>query len=389
MTNDRPAIGRRTWHDVPFGRQVRLDPSSSLLVVGPTQSGKTSSLVVPSLLEWRGAAVVTSVKSDVIRSTSRWRANLGEVQVLEPGIEAGLTWNPLEGVVSFRHALRVARDLTSGTSTRGDNDFWNSLAAKLVASLFVLSIEHGSDVFEVALTIEQRSFEKWLHPGSNSEAGTVLRTFLEHDGRTLDGVLTTAETMLLPWRFRQPLARVRTVTEAANTLFLCSPRGEQQHYEALFRGAIRMILEEQQRLVDRGSQRPLLMVLDEAATVASLEELDQLAATVSGLDVTLITVIQDFSQLAARWGPRASTIVNNHTTRIVLGGLADPTVGKYLPEVEGFKEGERAVPIRERASGTALVVSGRRPVFVVRLRPWWRYRRLRARGTPPLTTICQ
>ncbi|OYV27740.1 MAG: hypothetical protein B7Z82_04505, partial [Halothiobacillus sp. 20-54-6] len=34
-------------------------------------------------------------------------------------------------------------------------------------------------------------------------------------------------------------------------------------------------------------------VLDEAATVASLDELDQLAATVSGLDVTLVTVVQD------------------------------------------------------------------------------------------------
>jgi type IV secretory pathway TraG/TraD family ATPase VirD4 len=141
-----------------------------------------------------------------------------------------------------------------------------------------------------------------------------------------------------------------------------------------------MVLEEQHLLVDQGRQRPLLMVLDEAATVASLEELDQLAATVSGLDVTLITVVQDFAQLAARWGPRAATIVNNHTTRVVLGGLADPTVSKYLPELSDFKQGSKVESIRERATGTALVVAGRRPVFVVRLRPWWRQRRLRDRG---------
>jgi type IV secretory pathway TraG/TraD family ATPase VirD4 len=123
------------------------------------------------------------------------------------------------------------------------------------------------------------------------------------------------------------------------------------------------------------------MVLDEAATVASLEELDQLAATVSGLDVTLVTVVQDFAQLAARWGARASTIVNNHATRVVLGGLADPTVSKYLPELVDFKEGNKVLSIRERAGGSALVVAGRRPVFAVRLRPWWRDRRLRDRGT--------
>src|ERR1035438_10846877 len=123
--------------------------------------------------------------------------------------------------------------------------------------------------------------------------------------------------MLFPWRFRQPLANVRSVVAGANTLYLCSPRGEHQHYESLFRGALRMVLEEQHRLVDEGRQRRLLLVLDEAATVAPLDELDQLAATVSGLDVTLVTVVQDFSQLKARWGARAATIVNRSEERRV------------------------------------------------------------------------
>lgn len=381
MSNDRPPLGRRTWHDIPYGRQIRLAPGNSLLIVGPTQAGKTTSLVVPSLLNWSGAAVVTSVKSDVVRATREWRSSLGEVQLLEPGLEAGLTWNPLEGVHSLRHALRVARDFTAGSSTRGDNDFWNSLASKLVAALLMLALDNGADIFDVAMSIERRSYGQWLSDDASGDAAGVLRSFLEHDARTLDGVLTTAETMMLPWRFRQPLARVRAVVAGPNTLYLCSPRGEQEHYESLFRGALRMVLEEQQALVDRGRQRPLLMVLDEAATVASLDELDQLAATVSGLDVTLVTVVQDFAQLVARWGPRAATIVNNHTTRIVLGGLADPTVSKYLPELSEFKEGTKVLSIRQRAGGTALVVAGRRPVFVVRLRPWWRGRRLRDRGT--------
>jgi hypothetical protein len=141
-----------------------------------------------------------------------------------------------------------------------------------------------------------------------------------------------------------------------------------------------MALDEQQRRVDARCARRLLVVLDEAASVASLEELDQLAATVSGLGVTLVTVAQDFSQLAARWGPRAATIVNNHTTRVVLSGLADPSVATYLPElIEGTRD-KPAVPIRLRPRGTALVVSEGRRVFAVRLRPWWRDRRLRLRG---------
>ncbi|MFZ1062410.1 MAG: type IV secretory system conjugative DNA transfer family protein [Acidimicrobiales bacterium] len=377
--NDRPPLGRRTWNSVPYGPMVRLDARSSLLVVGPTQSGKTSSLVVPAILSWTGAVVVTSVKNDVVQSTRAWRSSLGTVELLQPGREDGLTWNPLEGVRTFRHALRVARDLTSG-STRNDSDFWNSLATKVVAAVMVLALDHAADIFDVALVLERRNFDQWLHERTGGEAGQVLASFLEHDARTVDGVLVTAETMMLPWRFRQPLSSVRGVLGGANTLYLCSPRGEQVHYDALFRGALRMILEEQQRLVDRGTQTPLLMVLDEAATVGSLDELDQMAATVSGLDVTLVTVVQDFSQLHARWGARAATIVNNHSTRMVLAGLADATLAKYLPELVEPVNERPVLAIRQRPRGTAQVVAGAKPVFVVRLRPWWCRRRLRRRA---------
>jgi hypothetical protein len=148
-----------------------------------------------------------------------------------------------------------------------------------------------------------------------------------------------------------------------------------------------MVLEEQQRQVEAGSSRRVLVVLDEAASVASLDELDELAATVRGLNVTLVTVVQDFAQLAARWGPRAATIVNNHATRVVLAGLADPTVAKYLPELVETKPDVAHVPLRLRPRGTAVVVAGGQRVFAVRLRPWWRDRRLRSRGSRALTTI--
>lgn len=379
--DDRPWLGRRTFHGVSYGPRVRLAPHSSLLIVGPTQVGKTSSLVIPALLRWSDALVVTSVKSDVITTTKEWRATFGDVQVLEPGHDHGLTWNPLEGVSTLRHALRVARDLTSGSSDRGETEFWNSLATKLVGSLLMLALQRSRDIFDVARAVERRDFDRWTDVVEHTEAGDVLESLLTHDSKTIDGVLTTAETMLIPWRFRQPLARVRTVLDGPNTLYLCSPRGEQRHYEALFRGALRMVLEEQQRRVELRTQRRLLLVLDEAATVASLDELDQMASTVSGLDVTLVTVLQDFSQLKARWGPRASTIVNNHTTRLVLGGLADPTASQYLPELfEERKDAPSSVPLRQRPPGTGTVIAGHRPAYAIRLRPWWSDRRLRVRG---------
>ncbi|HET9090268.1 MAG TPA: type IV secretory system conjugative DNA transfer family protein [Acidimicrobiales bacterium] len=379
--NDRLVLGKRTLRGVALGPRLRLGERSSLLVVGPTQVGKTSSLVVPAILSWSDALVVTSVKSDVVEVTRRWRGALGAVQVLEPGRDGGLTWDPLERVESLRHALRAAHELTSRASPHADSEFWNALATKLVAALFVIARQSRRSVFDVARVLDTRAFDEWLTRAS--EAADLLRGFLEHDAKTVDGVITTAETMLLAWRFAQPLARVRDVVHGPHTLYLVSPRGEQRHYESLFRGALRAVLEEQQRLVDAGSARPLLLVLDEAATVAPLDDLDELAATLAGLSVTLVTVVQDFAQLNARWGKRAATIVNNHTTRLVLGGLADPAVATFLPEAAGSSE----APLRRLSPGTGLVVSRSAPVAPVRLVPWWRQRHLRHRGRRDVATI--
>ncbi len=55
-----------------------------MLVIGPTRSGKTSGLVVPNLLEWQGAAIVTSTKSELVDLTASHRRSLGPVCVYDP-----------------------------------------------------------------------------------------------------------------------------------------------------------------------------------------------------------------------------------------------------------------------------------------------------------------
>ncbi|HEV2426870.1 MAG TPA: type IV secretory system conjugative DNA transfer family protein [Acidimicrobiales bacterium] len=373
MASDAIRLGRRVVAGFGVGPSVRLRGRESVLVVGPSQSGKTSSLVVPALLSWTGPVVVTSVKRDVLVATRPWRTALGRVTVLEPGRDDGLTWDPMEGVTTLRHALRVARELAHPEGGRDNADFWNALASKLVAALMVRAVELGRTIFDVATVVEDREFGSWAEgPG---DAARIVRSFLDHAPRTLDGVATTAETMLLAWRFAQPCARVRDVVGGSHSLYLCAPRAEIAHFEGLLRGALRAVLDEQRARADAGAALPLLLALDEAVAVAPLDDLDHLAATLASQRVTLVTVAQDFAQIASRFGDRAATIVNNHSARVVLAGLTDPTAARYLPEAES-----ESSPLRRRPPGTAVVVAGSRPPSVVALRPWWRSRRLRRRG---------
>ena len=64
-------------------------------------------------------------------------------------------------------------------------------------------------------------------------------------------------------------------------------------------------------------------MLDEAANVAPLGNLDSLASTAASHGIQLLTVFQDIAQIEARYGRRAATIVNNHRAKLVLSGIAD------------------------------------------------------------------
>ncbi len=74
----RPGQGR-----LVLGRAGRhliaAERGHSLLVLGPTQSGKTSGLAIPALLEWEGPLIATSVKTDLLRDTLARRRSIGQV----------------------------------------------------------------------------------------------------------------------------------------------------------------------------------------------------------------------------------------------------------------------------------------------------------------------
>ncbi|MGA2037250.1 MAG: TraM recognition domain-containing protein [Acidimicrobiales bacterium] len=138
----------------------------------------------------------------------------------------------------------------------------------------------------------------------------------------------------------------------------------------------------------------LLVVLDEAANVAPVAELDVLASTAAGHGVQLVTVWQDLGQIGARYGTRAGSVVNNHRAKVFLSGIADPQTLEHASQLIGEAEHasfattfdgrktasttqtsvvQRLLPaaaLRRVPPGSAVLVSGHLPPARISLRPW-------------------
>src|ERR1700680_5050831 len=65
-----------------LGRHLLQSPAEdNVLLLAVQRSGKTSTVVVPTLLTWSGAAVATSTKEELVRLTAKHRVERGRVWV--------------------------------------------------------------------------------------------------------------------------------------------------------------------------------------------------------------------------------------------------------------------------------------------------------------------
>lgn len=363
------------WHRTP----LRLGASApgSVLLVGPTQSGKTTSVCAPMLLAWDGPVLAASVKGDLVARTSSGRAARGRVQVVAPDRADGSVFDPVALARTPEDARGLARDLTVATGagqSAGDQEFWSSLSAKLLAPLLLAANRAGGSIATVQSWVDRRELDEPLAYLEHDGADALVASF-SRDDRTLGSVLATVEAAIEPLSEGGDAIDPARLLEAANTCYLAAPLHDQRRYRPMFSGVVRQVLAEAARRAERGTPSGLLVLLDEAASIAPLEELDQVAATCQGQGVTLVTVWQDLAQLVARFGPKARTVVNNHTTRVLLGGLADPTLSEWLPTLTGPARVAAGDPspslaaeeLRQWPRGAAIVIAGREPPVRIRL----------------------
>jgi hypothetical protein len=139
-------------------RRLAARARESILVLGPTQSGKTTGLAAPALRDWPGPAVATSVKRDLVDLTG---GRPDPVWIFDPSSPTSARWSPLEGCSDWRRAQQVASWLVSAARPAGtDRDgFWYQSAAKLLAPVLLAAAVEGCDMGWVAETVDARRFK--------------------------------------------------------------------------------------------------------------------------------------------------------------------------------------------------------------------------------------
>ena len=380
-----------------MSRLLAAEDCHSVLVFGPTASFKTSACVIPAILDWHGPLVATSVKPDVLRATMAARARKGEVLVLDPLGASGLPgaqWTPLASCGTWAGAQQTAVMLANAIEQTGTEEqrpehrFWKTMGTKFLAPMLHAAAVKGLTMAEVL---------HWL----DAREDTQIKTILEATGvpaaldawessqsrtdRAVDSLYATAEEVLHVYANQ----RVAAFTEGHSldldsflsgdhTIYLYAPAHQQRLLRPLFETVTQQVVAAAQEKAAKspdGMLSPRLgLFLDEAGNCAALSELDVLATTARGQGIQLVTVWHDKSQLEARYGPKAATILNNHRAKLFLSGLADLSALELGAKLIGDRQSiERARSMGSDGRHSVNESVGWRPLLPVedlrRLRP--------------------
>ncbi len=335
------------------------------MVLGPSRSGKTSSLVIPNVLLAEGPAVTTSTKPDVLHSTARARNNGGWTLLYDPsgeiecpkGVER-VGWSPItaaatwDGAVQTSDAMMRASRLGSGTFSGGAGDnHWTERASALMAPLLHAAALESLPMKFVLKWIDRHDGATPLDiltrtVGDEHTASDLLAGIVCTDSREQSGIWSTASGVLAAYRSADVLASTELpplnagqFCRGRHTLYICSPGRRQHLFAPLVVGAIADIRDatyERERSGETG--KPTLLALDEVANIAPLPDLPGMVSEGGGQGLLVLACLQDLSQARARWGASASGFLSLFGTTVVLPGIADAATLRDLSALGGERE---------------------------------------------------
>jgi type IV secretion system protein VirD4 len=342
---------RATWLAVrPVVRRKEL---GSVLVVGPTRSGK-GLLATTQLLTWNHSVVVNDIKGELYQATAGFRASLGPVFVIDPA-GMGHRFDPLasregeDGLYAAAAALLVDPD-------EGDGKIFTLRAVTMLSSLFGAARARGvpplpfvrlmvaSGLKEAAATvqsIDQKLVARLLDGPCESTDfdnrfllsawGTLsarlwplltenlVRTFNGHDFHGSQLLLSPKPvTVYLRWPERDllalsPLVRLiwdSLIGELITTYDACQGSGCQ----------------------------PVLLLVDEAGR-APIPTLADHATTVVGRGISLWLAVQSLSQLEAIYGKARAQVIRDNLESQIFYRPTDLATAEYLEQRLGKVSG--------------------------------------------------
>jgi hypothetical protein len=382
-----------------YGKRVFAPQEHQTVIIAPPRMEKTGFLA-DRMLDYPGACVSFSTRTDLYDLTAGTRARFGPVEVFNPygvgGLRSTLHPDIIAGCRAPDVAVRRAVALIGETEMLGEMVFWSDKAAVALAGLMHAAAVGGYQMDKVYLWAnkvgEAELTQLARHPAASREmfaglaeiyadtkpASSIRMTML----RSLGWLAVPQLRDMVCGSFARPVD-VRGFAASRGSLYLIMRDGAASVAAPLFRLLCDLFHFEGNLAGSMTPYRKLVpgifYAIDEVANIAIPKLADKLADS-AGHGSFITIVVHSLAQLRQCYGTDAAAAIwATCGTKIVLPGLADADTLEDLSVLcgtipSGESTARAALPeMIERLPGSrALVLFANQSPVIVKFRTAWR-----------------
>lgn len=301
-----------------------LNDNRHFVTIAGTRGGKGRSVIIPTLLSYKGSAIVLDPKGENAAITARRRRELGQsVHILDPfGIVPGMEtarFNPLAELELISDRIRedieaIADGIVVPESGSG---FHFSESARIIIAGFIAYLvareppENRTLPAMLELMMDQQRREQALSDmasnpacgGLMMQAVNILGIAAQSGGEGFSAYMSTL-TRNLSWIGSKPMAHVLSASDFTlaelktkpTTIYLCLQEQDLVEHKRFLRVVINLAINAIGATL-KSPPHGTLFLLDEFHVLGPMEKVKTAAALMAGYGLKLWIVLQSLSQL--------------------------------------------------------------------------------------------
>jgi type IV secretion system protein VirD4 len=362
---------------------ARRGTSPHVFVAAPTGGGKTQGIMLPNALSWPGAMVVLDIKGEVYDASAGYRAEAGhEVVLLDFAADGGHShrYNP------FAYVDPRSPTLVTDLRRIGDHlirpskpdEIWSNGARQffLAAALYFYGKNEAPTLSKIKGLVEAPGgLREWCkmflkdpqasrdhHP----ECLAGFRRLATGPADTVGGMLENLHEALFPLTNETTRAVVsgntfdlRDLVHRRISIYVRAQPKDLSQYGSLLRLFFQQVIDLNTRTsLDgnrlKGRAQPVLLGLDEFASLGPLPAVEQGITTMRSYRLTTLAIVQSPSQMFGLYGPDgARTLLDNFGCAVFFTpGARAFDIAQELSNLLGTRTQRTRSFTRRRAFGT-------------------------------------
>lgn len=357
-------------------KNLRLSEEHSymnMLVHATTGGGKTSSFIVPMILDKathkRNSLFVLDPKREILALVGGFLQRRGyKVLVLDPNdLSSSIGFNPLEFVqntADMEYTMRALLMSSTNSSSGGSDRFWTESAIALLSLIGNLLVAIGDKRYINLpnvkyllnnLSHNSNDIDNLVIKYASADLTMEFRQFKSYDDPVKLSILATASMALAPIANNESLKRImaspsfnfkRMRTEKI-ALFLSIPVQQSAQYNFLVSSFISSMM--YNGIIDeipKNHENSVYMFLDEIGSF-KINDLDKYLVVTRGYKVSAVLAIQSVNQVKNLYGQAASEVIleGGIANKVYFGGASNNLTREISSMI-----GKKQILIQNRAT---------------------------------------